>query len=156
MNTIERFWSRVVQSDGCWEWIGSHFQGTGYSRFCPSHEKSIYAHRFSYELHRGQIPQGLVVDHLCRNHGCVNPDHLEAVTMRTNILRGIGVAAHNIVKTSCPNGHELSESNLAQYQLRVGKRSCRRCSNARLRIKRSIHVKNPHGPYNVYGQPSKG
>jgi hypothetical protein len=83
------------------------------------------AHRVSYVLAHGSIPDGLQLDHLCRNKLCVNPTHLEAVTARENTLRGVSVAAVNAKKTHCPRGHELSGSNLLAYR-KV--RSCRACS----------------------------
>jgi hypothetical protein len=138
MDVLAKFSKRVQVGDGCWKWLGSHFSVVprgGYARFCPSHGRSLYAHRFMYELMRGPIPQGFFIDHLCRNRWCINPEHLEAVTSRENILRGEGRAAINSQKKFCPQGHELAGSNLAQYQLRAGHRACRICANARLRAK---------------------
>lgn len=82
-----RFWDKVLFSDGCWEWDGSVNSRTGYGRFWTG-VKQDYAHRFSYELNVGDIPAGLVIDHLCKNHRCVRPRHLEVVSHRTNCLRG--------------------------------------------------------------------
>lgn len=84
----------------------------------------------SHELHKGPIPEGLVIDHLCRNRGCVNPDHLEAVTQRENILRGEGLAAANARKTHCPKGHPYSGENLYVVPS-SGRRQCRICADAR-------------------------
>lgn len=105
---------------GCWIWIGSTF-ARGYGRY-----RNAFAHRISHELHKGPIPDGLVIDHLCRNHWCVNPDHLEAVTQQVNTLRGIGPTARNSRKTHCPRGHPLKGTNL---RLKYGKRYCRECDN---------------------------
>jgi len=66
----------------------------------------FYAHRLAYERARGPIPDGLVIDHLCRNRWCCNPDHLEAVTNEENILRGFSPPAQNARKARCPNNHE--------------------------------------------------
>lgn len=82
----ERFWAKVDRSDDCWVWTGT---GTpkGYGQFAP-HGKHVYAHRFAYELLVGPIPEGMTIDHLCRNRGCVRPDHLEVVTRGENTRRG--------------------------------------------------------------------
>lgn len=66
----------------------------------------------SYELHKGSIPEGLELDHLCRNPRCVNPDHLEAVTHKENVRRGLSPAALNVRKTHCPMGHPLRDGNI--------------------------------------------
>ncbi len=128
---IERFMGKFcVVASGCWEWTGS-MDGHGYGQMwsgkrnknghpCPAH-----ASRVAYELFKGAIPDGLCLDHLCRNRGCVNPDHLEAVTMKINLLRGETLQAKNIVKTHCPKGHPYDEMNT--YIRKSGKRCCRAC-----------------------------
>lgn len=73
----DRFWDRVVRSDGCWEWEGTH-SPSGYSRV-SFQGRQLQAHRVAYELTLGPVPAGLDLDHLCRNRGCVNPGHLEVV-----------------------------------------------------------------------------
>ena len=86
MPVLERFWARVEQSGDCWSWTGAkNDQGYGQIRVDG---RIVYAHRFSYELHLGSIPSGLQIDHLCRNRGCVRPDHLEPVTSAENTHRG--------------------------------------------------------------------
>ena len=83
----ERFEGRYLISDsGCWEWRGARTTD-GYGTF-SIHSKTVYAHRYSYEIHMGDIPDGLVLDHLCRVRHCVNPGHLEAVTNAENVRRG--------------------------------------------------------------------
>jgi hypothetical protein len=77
--------SRFVEVDGCWLWVGSLRGGYGRVRF---NGKLVEAHRLSYEHHVGKIPDGLVIDHLCRNRSCINPEHLEVVTEAENIRRG--------------------------------------------------------------------
>jgi len=81
-----RFWSHVDAAGDCWVWTGSKDRA-GYGRTWRS-TAPFPAHRVAYELLVGPIPAGLVIDHLCRNPACVNPDHLEPVTHRVNILRG--------------------------------------------------------------------
>jgi hypothetical protein len=81
-----RLLSKVVQGDGCWRWKGGQ-NGPGYSMFWLDGQMR-YAHRLVYELLVGPIPEGLELDHLCRNRACVNPAHLEPVTHSLNVLRG--------------------------------------------------------------------
>ena len=81
-----RFWSKVSKGAACWEWRGALFPN-GYGCFSLDGQ-SIGAHRFSYELAFGPIPSTLCLDHLCRNKKCVNPAHLEAVTVVENVRRG--------------------------------------------------------------------
>lgn len=127
----ERFWSKVDKSGDCWEWTAYKLQG--YGRFgvggAPKNGgRIVYAHRWSYEALVGPIPDGLQLDHLCRNRGCVNPDHLEPVTSRENTLRGESLWAINAQKTHCPQGHEYTPEN-TYYGGRTGNsRYCRECN----------------------------
>jgi hypothetical protein len=125
-----RFWAKVQKTDGCWLWVGSRM-GSGYGQFGYAAGDLRMAHRMAYEFVKGTIPDGLDIDHLCRNRSCVKPDHLEAVTHRENMVRGETFAARNATKTHCKNGHPLSGSNLIN-QAR-GDRVCRICANARVR-----------------------
>jgi len=85
----------------------------------------------------GPIPDGKQLDHLCRNHACVNPSHLEVVSGRENVVRGIGPTAKNAKKTHCVNGHALTPENLYRHSP-AGGRKCKACAirNAREREKR--------------------
>lgn len=85
--SVERFFSKVtaVPLAGCWLWMGCCSNGYGHMR---RQKRCVLAHRFSYELHKGPIPEGLELDHLCRIPSCVNPDHLEPVTSAENTRRG--------------------------------------------------------------------
>lgn len=109
---------------GCWLWLGYIYPKTGYGDICRTKGHEL-AHRFSYRLHKGPIPVGLQLDHLCRVRSCVNPSHLEAVTARTNQLRGGDtLAAKNARKTECPRGHPYSGDNL---YIERGSRMCKKC-----------------------------
>ena len=100
----------------------------GYGRITVNGIQRV-AHRVLWEKERGLLPEGMCLDHLCRNHGCVNLDHLEVVTMKENILRGIAPTAINAKKTHCTNGHELTPDNLVPDK--DGKRRCRECARIR-------------------------
>ena len=105
--------SHTRPTDGsCWEWNGC-FDSRGYGTM-QYNLKFYFAHRASYEIYVGKIEPGFEIDHLCRNHGCINPTHLEAVSHRLNLLRGFAPAAINHRKTHCKNGHLLKESALAR------------------------------------------
>jgi hypothetical protein len=104
--------------------------GAGYGRFNIDYRYRL-AHRYAYELLRESIPDGMVIDHRCRNRPCVNPDHLEVVSMRENTLRGVGVTAINARRTHCPKDHPYSEANT--YVSPKGYRQCRICRSARKR-----------------------
>lgn len=107
-SALNRFLAKVRKTDSCWLWTGN-LKSTGYAGLTVKGVPT-YAHRFSYELVNGLIPSGLFIDHLCRVKHCVNPSHLEAVTPRTNVRRGLAGNA-NLDKTHCPQGHEYSQSN---------------------------------------------
>jgi HNH endonuclease len=128
---LSRFWDYVpgrLAMDECWIWTGTkNRKGYGQSRFKGA---TISAHRLMYILVNGSIRKDLQVDHLCRNHSCVNPAHLEAVTQRVNTLRGIGHTAVNARKKVCLNGHRLSGDNVYLYK---GHRECKSCRAMRLR-----------------------
>lgn len=125
---IRRFWAKVDRSGGdraCWVWTASRYRN-GYGQFGQWPHSAVLAHRFAYETLVGQIPEGLVIDHLCRNRLCVNPEHLEPVTTRTNNLRGASFAAVNAAKTHCIHGHPLDGDNLYIHP-KNGRRQCRAC-----------------------------
>lgn len=106
----DRLWNRSIDVDGCWIYTGSKSEGYGRIRY---EGRNVPAHRLSYEFIVGEIPEGLMLDHLCRNRACINPDHLEPVTNKENILRGVGTGAINAKKTHCLRGHELSGKNIS-------------------------------------------
>ena len=125
-NTVEDFWRRVDKTESCWTWKGE-IVSSGYGRF-PWQSGRILAHRFSFSLVNGPIPAGMFIDHICRNRSCVNPSHMELVTHRDNVLRGIGPTAENARKTHCKNGHQLEEPHVYRYG---NNRQCRICALAR-------------------------
>lgn len=132
------FWARVNKAGrlGCWLWTGK-IGHNGYGK-----SSARLAHRVSWELQRGPIPAGLVIDHLCRVRHCVNPDHLEPVTIQENIRRGIGQSAVNTRKTHCIRGHALEGENLL---IKAGKRQCRDCTRAAGREDGKRHYRKlPH------------
>lgn len=81
----DRFWSKVQKDDGCWEWTGALFGGYGSLSVGGRAGRPVAAHRISYKIHHGEIPAGLDIDHMCHNHSCVNPAHLQAVSRKENL-----------------------------------------------------------------------
>jgi hypothetical protein len=124
----ERFWERVSPepNSGCWLWTGAYqTKNGGYGRLYDSPGRLRYAHAIAWELYRGPIPEGTEIDHLCRVTICVNPDHLEPVTHRENMLRGKAPSAVNNRKTHCIRGHEFTAENT--MHIKNGDRRCRAC-----------------------------
>lgn len=124
-----RFWSYVdTDGDGgCWNWTGCTSKD-GYG-ILVIRRKTFYMPRYSWEIKHGPMPDGLEPDHLCRNRACVNPDHLEPVTHRVNVLRGESPTAKNARKTSCVNGHPFTAEN-TYITPSTGGRSCLTCTRA--------------------------
>jgi hypothetical protein len=118
--------TRVVLHLECIEWTGARDQD-GYGRV-NFQGKWRGAHRVAYERARGPIPEGLVIDHLCRNRACINPSHMECVTSAENTRRG-----REATKTACIAGHPLFGSNLF---IESGRRRCRECCRTRWRAYR--------------------
>lgn len=121
----ERFWAKVDKTDTCWIWTASTDPG-GYGCFQVD-GRSVKAHRWAFEILVGPIPFGLHIDHLCRVRSCVNPDHLEPVTVAENVNRGLRGKPQ---VTQCPQGHPYAGDNLYEY---AGRRYCRRCKRAHWR-----------------------
>jgi len=132
MSDIDRFNHYVIKTGNCHEWTGGK-NNNGYGSF-RINGKPIGSHRFAYEMNYGKIPEGLVIDHLCKNHSCVNPEHLEAVTQQENCTRGLsgkhgnqrkGSEHPESKKTHCPKGHEYNQENT--YRDPKGHRFCKSC-----------------------------
>lgn len=124
-----RFWAKVNKTETCWEWAAAK-NPDGYGRFGMG-KRLVYPHRLIAAHTYGVIPEGMVVDHLCRNPSCVRPDHLEIVSMRENTVRGDLAEVtrrYQSVKTHCPAGHPYSGDNL--YVNPSGQRQCRTCIRA--------------------------
>lgn len=114
---------------GCWLWLG-HLDTHGYGVTCIK-SKRLRAHRLAYSVIKGPIPDQHVIDHLCRTHWCVNPDHMEPVTDPVNMSRQ---DVWNARKTHCPHGHPYAGENLIIRTWRgKPRRICRTCVNSRAR-----------------------
>lgn len=157
-----RFWLKVEHGlppehrpelGCCWVWMASR-TATGYGTF-----QGRRAHGWSYETYVGPIPEGLELDHLCRNRACVRPDHLEAVTRTENMRRALPFR-RSFRRETCERGHPLDEGYV---RLDTGQRMCRQCSNERRRTatgtsKYITHCKHGHllSGDNVYRRPDNG
>lgn len=135
-----RFWSKVSSGSDpldCWTWSAGVTAG-GYGKF-KWKGRHFPPHRVAYEMLVAEIPEGLVIDHLCRNRACVNPWHLEPVTQKVNVQRGLAgtlcvTRGDRTRSTHCQRGHELSGANLrvrtrGRYRMHV----CRTCKRDRER-----------------------
>lgn len=124
-------YSRAVEdSKGCWVWQGWKDNGYGKVR---SKGKQYKVHRVSYEFLVCEIPDGLVIDHLCKNRACINPWHMEPVTQAVNASRVDQTCKMN--GSHCGNGHELTEENIYMYQEQRKCKACRRDAQRRFREK---------------------
>jgi HNH endonuclease len=128
----ERFFQYVQPTGFCWEWTGGMIRGYGAFYF---EGRKVYAHRWAYEHLVGPIGDGLVLDHLCRNKVCVNPDHVEPVTNEENLRRGYSFAARATRTGTCYRGHPLD------YTRKDGNgRICNTCRNER---RRTAYARDP-------------
>lgn len=128
MNLIDAIKSERPDTP-CWAWGGSrHESGYGVLYMGTGRKDVKYrvAHRVIWEGFHGPVPKGLELDHLCRNRGCVNPDHLEAVTSRVNNLRGMSPTAQHARQTHCKRGHEFTSENTLKHS--SGGRRCKTCT----------------------------
>lgn len=135
----KRIFERFDKSSGdeCWIWKG-YVNPKGYGslrkNLGPGVNTTTLAHRAVYEMMVGKIPETLQLDHLCRNRSCVNPSHLEPVTAKENVLRGIGISAKNKRKTHCKRNHEFTpENSVPTFNGKTWGKQCRICVNYRAR-----------------------
>lgn len=125
---FELFTLKFLMGKGCWTWL-AYRMPSGYGRFSYKNHGGQYAHRISYEEFVGPIPDGLQIDHKCKNRGCVRPSHLEAVTAEENLRRSTAWSADAYAKRKkdhCPLGHPYSAENTYFYP--DGRYKCRICS----------------------------
>lgn len=138
MTTADRIRNLSIPepNTGCWLWLGN-LDRDGYGRINmrDPYKRWRPAHRIAYESFVGPIPQGLQIDHLCRVPSCVNPEHLDAVTQRVNILRGIGASAQAARQTTCVHGHSLVDP--ANVCPRGNGRRCRACNREAMRARKA-------------------
>lgn len=150
MTLSDRLMAKVDRTDGgCWLWT-ARLDRDGYG-IIQAHGNARFAHRIAYELFVGEIPDGLQVDHVCHradecaggkgclHRRCVNPEHLEAITPRANVLRSHNVTARNAAAIECIHGHPFDEANTYVYPSgpREGERKCRSCARDEARRRRA-------------------
>lgn len=135
----QRFWPKVKRTDLCWFWT-AYVNVYGYGVFWNG-ERRLPAHRYAYELLLGSIPEGLQLDHLCRNRRCVNPNHLEVVSNRENVRRGDSPPGRRARQTHCIHGHPLSGENV--FVRANGTRQCRACARYREAQRAKLNKPNP-------------
>ena len=133
VSRARRFWLQVRAKNGCLEWIGA-IHKNGYATFWTGQRRQM-AHRWAWEEVFGAVPAGLQLDHLRRNRRCVKVEHLEPVTPRENLLRGVGPTAQKVAQTHCKRGHPLSGDNLYRDP-QNNTRKCRQCRRLTGRIAR--------------------
>jgi hypothetical protein len=133
----DRLLTKIDRSGACWTWTGrKSTSGYGQIRIAG---KTCYAHRVSYELFVGPIPEGLVIDHLCRNRACINPDHLEVVTAAVNTLRGHSPSQMTRRTGICQRGHVLAvDGVIVQRSRGTEYHLCRKCVRLSERGRRLI------------------
>lgn len=135
------FWNKVVRTATCWDWNGT-LTPSGYGVVHTKHRGGVKgAHRIAFELMRGPIPAGMVLDHLCRNRRCVNPQHLEVVSRAENTMRGYGVTALQARQTHCHRGHPLDGANVSVGRQKSHTyRRCNACRRVTAKARRNTGV----------------
>ena len=129
---------RMKAVGDCWEWQG-YVNNQGYGVI--NVDKPILAHRMSYTAFVGEIPEGKVLDHICRNRKCVNPAHLRILTIGENVLCGETIAAKKKAQTHCIHGHPFDDENTYFYKGRRQCRTCRRENDLKHKAKLAVAMK---------------
>lgn len=127
---FDRLMARIDASGVCWEWTGATTSGYGVIGRGGRGDGNALTHRVMWEEMIGAVPQGLDLDHLCRNRACCNPDHLEPVDRATNVARGLRQRGYRKGILHCPRGHLYDRSNAKQ-------RKCSTCKNESQRVRRA-------------------
>jgi len=138
---VDLFWKHVKTEGKCLVWFGAKVDGYGKLRRGSEY---YLAHRYHWESVKGPVPEGLELDHLCRNRACVNLEHLEPVTGQVNTIRGVGPTAVNFWKTECIHGHAFTEENV-WVSPSSGRWKCRTCMK-READTRQARTKGPGRP----------
>jgi hypothetical protein len=136
---IDLFHTKYRAVKGCWVWEGSKYNN-GYGKFG---RRGYMAHRISYELSKGKVPDNMFLDHLCRNRLCVKPAHLEPVSLVENVMRGESIFAKNARKTHCKHGHEFTAENTYVPRQFPNKRYCKACRDINSRKSRLNNLSKP-------------
>ena len=145
--------SRIsIDGRGCWVWKNK-LDPSGYATCSQERNGHGRAHSYTYKTFIGPIPAGLELDHLCRNRACVNPLHLEAVTHRVNVLRGISLSATQARQTHCKDGHEFSGENLSISKR--GRRECITCRKEYNRLHNRANYVLRRTQYRLTADPKK-
>lgn len=135
--------SRIERTPGCWIWRG-YTDPSGYGRAVLPGGRYVMAHRLSYELLTGPIPDGLTLDHICRNRGCVKPQHLTPMTRGDNSLLWQLEDGRYAGATHCPQGHPYNMANTYWYGPKRTKRRCRTCNRETAATRRAEKVPCPN------------
>jgi hypothetical protein len=138
---LERFLEKIQKDPAteCWNWRKPSCDGYGRIDVTNTPHSSALAHRVGWELFEGPIPEGLILDHRCRNRGCVNPDHLRPCTSLENIYAPGSL--HNGAKTHCKRGHKFTRKNTYYYGPHKTTRACKKCKKEYHRRRRQAPVK---------------
>lgn len=146
-----KFWKYVEKTEKCWEWKSCKNKA-GYGKLGAGKNNSLYAHRFSYELHKGVLEKDKHIHHICGNTSCVNPEHLEQLSSKQHTLKGNSFCGIEARQTHCKHGHEFTLDNIWTYN---GHRKCKKCSNIYQKELRKKLVEQGTSYYKKYNKKYK-